>query len=112
VLNLLRAEASHIRATPFGEVGTVFASPEMEVVWVSKLAEPVDRGWFSAHEDDVIIVVQGQLKFEFEDDGEPERVLGPGDALTLPAETRCRAYRWPRDAAEATIFVAASPATR
>lgn len=110
VLSVLRAEASHVRSSPFGTVGTVFSSPDMEVVWVSKLGEPVDDGWFSSHEDDVIIVVQGQLKFEFEDSGEAERVLGPGDVLTLPAETRCRAYRWPRDAPEATIFVAAYPA--
>jgi hypothetical protein len=31
------------------------------------------------------------------------------DVLVLPARERCRAYRWPRDAREATIFVAAYP---
>jgi hypothetical protein len=55
-------------------------------------------------------VVQGQLKFEFESPGQPDRVLSAGEVLVLPAGARCRAYRWPRDAREATVFVAAYPA--
>lgn len=112
VVNVLRGEASHVRPTPFGEVGTVFANSDIEVVWVSKLGEPVDENWFSSHEPDVILVVQGALKFEFESPDEPDRVLGVGDVLTLPPDTRCRAYRWPRDARVATIFVASYPVSR
>ncbi len=110
VFNILRGEASQVRATPFGDVGTVFSGSGLEMVWVSKLAEPVDEGWFSSAEVDLILVVQGQLKFEFESPEQPGRVLGVGDVLVLPAGARCRAYRWPRDAREATVFVAAYPA--
>jgi len=111
VLNVLSGEASQIRSTPFGDVGTVFAGKDLEVVWVSKLGEPVDEHWFSSHEPDVILVVQGQLRFEFEATSQPDRVLSVGEVLMLPAETRCRAYRWPRDAREPSIFVAAYPAS-
>lgn len=112
VFNVLRGEASQIRSTPFGDVGTVFSGQGIELVWVSKLGEPVDDSWFSSAEIDLILVVQGQLKFEFESPAQPDRVLGVGQVLVLPAGARCRAYRWPRDAREATIFVAAYPAGR
>ncbi len=110
VFNVLRGEASQVRSTPFGDVGTVFSGQGIELVWVSKLAEPVDENWFSSGDVDLILVIQGQLKFEFESPGQPDRVLSAGEVLVLPAGERCRAYRWPRDAAEATIFVAAYPA--
>jgi nitroimidazol reductase NimA-like FMN-containing flavoprotein (pyridoxamine 5'-phosphate oxidase superfamily) len=112
VVNVLSGEAASVRTTPFGDVGMVFSSPDLEVVWVSKLGEPVDEHWFSSHDPDVILVVQGQLKFEFEDPGEADRLLGVGDVLTLPAQTRCRAYSWPRHAGQAAVFVAAYPASR
>ena len=79
------------------------------MVWVSKLAEPIDQNWFASDEVDLILVLQGQLKVEFESPSQPDRVLSVGDVLVLPARERCRAYRWPRDAREATIFVAAYP---
>ncbi len=110
VFNILRGEASQVRSTPFGDVGIVFSGPGLEMVWVSKLAEPIDESWFSSAEVDLILVVQGQLKFEFESSGQPDRVLSVGEVLVLPAGVRCRAYRWPRDSREAAIFVAAYPA--
>lgn len=109
VFNVLRGEASHVRSTPFGDVGTVFSGRSMELVWVSKQGEPVDDSWFRMKAVDLIMVLQGQLKFEFESPDHDDRVLGAGEVLVLPAEARCRAYRWPRDASEATIFVAAYP---
>lgn len=112
VFNVLRGEASQIRSTPFGDVGTVFSGQGIELAWVSKLGEPVDDSWFCSEEIDLILVVQGQLKFEFESPGQPDRVLGVGEVLVLPAGARCRAYRWPRDARDATIFVAAYPISR
>jgi uncharacterized protein len=109
VFNVLRGEATHIRSTPFGDVGTVFSGRRMELVWVSKKGEPIDDSWFRMKAVDLIMVVQGQLKVEFEAADCDDRVLGAGELLVLPAEARCRAYRWPRDASQATIFVAAYP---
>jgi uncharacterized protein len=109
VFDVLRGEANHVRSTPFGDVGTVFSGRSMELVWVSKKGEPVDDSWFRMKAVDLIMVLQGQLKFEFASPDHDDRVLRAGELLVLPAEARCRAYRWPRDASEATIFVAAYP---
>jgi len=62
----------------------VFSGHGIELVWVSKLGEPVDEDWFSSEEIDLILVVQGCLKFEFESPGQPDRVLGVGEVLVLP----------------------------
>jgi uncharacterized protein len=110
IFDVLHGGAGELRSGPFGDVGTMFSGHGIEVVWVSKLGESVDDNWFWSHEEDVILVVQGQLKVEFETPDQPDRVLGIGEALVLPPRMRCRAYRWPRDASQATIFVAAYPA--
>ena len=34
------------------------------MVWVSKLAEPIDANWFSSLAVDLILVIQGHLKFD------------------------------------------------
>lgn len=109
VFNVLRGEAGHVRSTPFGDVGTLFSCRSMELVWVSKQNEPIDDSWFQMKAVDLIMVMQGQLKFEFESPDYDDRVLGVGEVLVLPSGARCRAYRWPRDASRATIFVAAYP---
>jgi hypothetical protein len=43
----LLGEAREVRSTPFGDVGTVFCGQGIEMVWVSKMAEPIDQNWFS-----------------------------------------------------------------
>jgi quercetin dioxygenase-like cupin family protein len=58
---------------------------------------------------DLILVVQGKLKVEFERPGLSPCVLEPGDLMVVPPDTRCRAYRWPRDAREAAVFLAVYP---
>lgn len=110
VHNVLRGEAADdVRTTPFGQVGTVYSGSGIELVWVSKQAEAIDEGWFSSGEVDLMLVVQGQLKVEFEHADLPDRILDVGDVLVLPAGVRCRGYRWPREASDATVFVAAYP---
>ena len=42
MFNVLRGEASQVRRTPFGDVGTVFSGRSIEMLWVSKQAEPID----------------------------------------------------------------------
>jgi len=59
VFNVLGGDASQVRATPFGDVGTVFSGQGIEMVWVSKLAEPIDENWFSSDQVDLILVIQG-----------------------------------------------------
>ena len=109
VFNVLRGEAEQVRSTTYGAVGTVFSGSGIELVWVRKQDEPIDEGWFSSDEVDLLLVLQGQLRFEFEAADRADLVLGEGDVIVLPAGERCRAYRWPRDAREATVFIAAYP---
>lgn len=55
----------------------------------------------------MLFVVQGQLRVEFADERLDDVLMAAGDLLVLPPAVRCRAYRWPRDAAQATVFLAA-----
>jgi hypothetical protein len=109
VFHTLRGDAVQTRHTPYGSVGTIFSGHEIEAVWVRKQDEEVDPGWFTQPTVDLIVVVHGRLKVEFERPDLPPCVLECGDVLVLPPNTRCRAYRWPRDATEAAVFVAVYP---
>lgn len=107
--NVLNGEAAQVRTTPYGSVGTMVDDHGVEVVWVVKQDEEIDREWYSQEQLDVLYVVRGLLRIEFADDPSATRTLGPGDLLTVPPGIRCRAYRWPRDANAPTIFLAVTP---
>lgn len=108
-MNVLKGEAVATKATPYGSVGQLFSGEGIEAVWVAKQDEEIDPGWFSQGSVDLILVVQGEFQIEFEDQDFPARRLATGDFMVLPSNTRCRAYRWPRDRREAGIFVAVYP---
>ena len=112
VFHTLRRDATTIRGSRTGDVGHLYTGSGLEVVWVSKRAERIDRGWFASPSVDLILVLQGRLRVEFEDPRFQARTLGRGDLLVLPPATRCRAYRWPRTARKATVFVAVYPLRR
>jgi quercetin dioxygenase-like cupin family protein len=107
-----QGEALHVRDAPYGRVGLLHSDQNLEVVWVSKQAEAVDPGWFSSGAVDILVVVQGNLRVEFGSPDEEAAIMQPGDVLVLPPNCECRAYRWPRNEPEATIFIAAYPTTR
>ncbi len=111
IFNLLADDALEITHSDYGSVGRMFTGESMEAVWVKKEAEEIDPGWFEQPMVDLILVVQGQLKLEYERPGLGSPVLKPGEMLVVPANTRLRAYRWPREAKEATIFLAVYPTT-
>lgn len=109
IFHLLQGEALDIHHSPTGQVGRVFCGEGLEAVWVAKQQEVIDVAWFSQPTVDLLIILQGQLRVEFEQAQQASVVLGPGDLLVLSPHTRCRAYRWPRDRQEATIFLAVYP---
>ena len=110
VFHILLGEAMEIKTSAFGSVGKIFNGEGFEMVWVKKQGEEIDPDWFSQPMVDLILLLQGKLKFEFERQEIAPCVLEPGDMLVLPANSRCRAYRWPREADEATVFLAVYPA--
>jgi hypothetical protein len=67
VFDLLRGDATDTTSSPFGAVGLVHSGEGIEVVWVSKQAEQVDPDWFSTETADLLLVVQGLLRVEFDD---------------------------------------------
>lgn len=109
VFYIFGGDALETKRTPYGSVGQVFRGEGLEAVWVSKEGEAIDPGWFSQDRVDLIVLLQGQLRVEFEREEFASRILQVGDLLILPANTRCRAYRWPRDRKEAAVFLAVYP---
>jgi hypothetical protein len=109
IFNILRGDALEVTPTPYGTVGKLFSGEGLEAVWVRKQDDQIDPGWFSQARVDLILVVQGQLRVEFERRDLETCVLEPGELLVLPPDTCCRAYRWPRDRKTAGVFVAVYP---
>ena len=109
IFHILQEEALEIEPSAYGSVGKLFSGEGIEAVWVKKQDEEIDPGWFSQAVVDLILVVKGKLKMEFESTDLSPCVLEPGDLIVLPPNTCCRAYRWPRDTEDATLFLAVYP---
>jgi hypothetical protein len=109
VFHVLEGQALEVRSGPYGAVGTLFSGEGLEAVWVSKQNEAIDSDWFSQDGVDMLVVLQGQLRIEFANPDFPPCLLQLGDVLVLAARTACRAYRWPRDAEQGTVFLAVYP---
>jgi len=109
VFNILAGEATAVHHSSTGTVGVLFSGQGIEAEWVSKQKEERDSEWFSQGSVDLILVLQGQLCVEFEDASLGDRVLKRGDLLVLPPMTRCRAYHWPEESDQETIFFATYP---
>ena len=109
VFRLLQGEMLDIHRSPTGHVGRLFRGEGLEVVWVAKQQEVIDAEWFSQPSVDMLIILQGQLRVEYEQTHQASVVPGPGDLLVLPAHTRCLDYRLSRDRQEVTIFLAVYP---
>ena len=108
VFHVLEGDALQIKSTPYGHVGRLYGDERIEAVWVRKQEEAINPEWFSQSTVDLILVMQGQLNVEFEGETK-DRLLRQGDLLVLPGDTRCKAYRWPRESEEAAIFLAVYP---
>lgn len=109
VFQILQDEALEITHSAYGSVGRIFTGEGLEAVWVKKEAEEIDPGWFIQPVVDLILVVRGKLRVEYERPDMSPNVLSPGEMLVMPQNTRCRAYRWPREAKEGTVFLAVYP---
>jgi hypothetical protein len=109
IFHLLQGDALEVHQSAFGSVGRIFSGQGIEAVWVKKQAEEIDTAWFSQPVVDLILVVQGKLRVEYERSEFQPCVLKQGDMLVMPSNTHCRAFHWPRETKEATVFLAVYP---
>ena len=109
VFRALLGEAYEVKSTPYGSVGKLYSSQAVEAVWVSKSGEAIDPEWYSQPTVDLILVMQGKLRVEFDHGYQDSIVLEPGDLLVIPPGWKCRACRWPREAPQAAVFFAVYP---
>ena len=112
IYRMLRRQARNVRKSPTGDVGLAYRGSGIEAVWVEKKGERIHRRWFQPDTVDLLLVIRGKLKVEFEDRRFRTRVLTPGDLLVLPPKIKCRAYRWPRSSRTGTVFFAVYPMHR
>jgi hypothetical protein len=110
VFDVLAGEGERVRDTPFGTVGLLHSGAGVRAEWVSKRGEPLDPAWFSQDTVDLMCIIDGRLRVEFEREDTPSRTLERGQVLILPPGVRCRACSWPREASEGAVFVAFYPA--
>lgn len=95
------------RETPYGSVDFFHDGAHLHAWWIDKQGEEVDPDWDSCDRDDLLHVVEGTLRVELEG-GVPVDVPA-GSVFVIPANTRFRGYRWPRDS-ERCRFLAVTPA--
>jgi quercetin dioxygenase-like cupin family protein len=97
------------RRTPYGSVWDVFSAHGLDAALVVKKGEEIDPDWFSPEVVDLVLMLRGRLRVEFDDDAGPALTMRPGQLLVLEPGVRCRAYRWPRSSPRPAVFLAVSP---
>jgi hypothetical protein len=111
VIDLLAAVRPGERSTPYGSVWEVFSAHGLEAAVVVKHHDEIDPSWFSQDVVDLIVVLSGHLRVEF-DGARPPLTLHPGHLLVLEPGSRCRAYSWPRSSRVPAVFLAVYPRPR
>jgi mannose-6-phosphate isomerase-like protein (cupin superfamily) len=105
-LDVIARQALSQEDSPYGAVGLLHAGSDLEAWWVWKDGEEVEPALSVLDRDDLLYVVRGSLRLEL-DGGEPV-VLRAGELFVIPAGTRFRGCRWPRDG-EPCLFLAIAP---
>ena len=109
IVDLLAEERPGERSTPYGSVWDVLSADLVEAVVVVKDGEEIDPGWFSSEVVDLIVLLRGELRVEFERGVRASLTMKPGQLLVIEAGIRCRAYRWPRSSSVPAVFLAVYP---
>jgi hypothetical protein len=108
---MLGEERPGERSTPYGSVWDVVSAHGLEAAVVIKHGEEIDPDWFSLETVDLIVLLHGHLRVEFDDDALPTLTMNPGQLLVIEPGVRCRAYRWPRSSPRPAVFLALYPQT-
>jgi quercetin dioxygenase-like cupin family protein len=109
LVDLLANQRPGERSTPYGSVWDVLSADGLEAVVVVKDGEEIDPGWFSSEVVDLIVLLRGRLRVEFERSAQPSLTMKPGQLLVIGPGVRCRAYRWPRSSPRPAVFLAVYP---
>jgi mannose-6-phosphate isomerase-like protein (cupin superfamily) len=102
-----KSATSSERVTPYGNVEDLYIGGQLRAWRIHKDAEELEPAPQVCSRDDLLYVVEGTLRLEL-DDRQPVDVA-TGELFVIPAGTRYRGYRWPRDGGPCT-FVAVTPA--
>jgi mannose-6-phosphate isomerase-like protein (cupin superfamily) len=107
VIDVIGRQALAEDESPFGAVGVVHSGADLDAWWIWKDEEDVEPTLAVIDREDLLYVIRGSLRLEFE--GGESHVLGPGSAYVIPAGRPFRGYRWPRDG-DPCLFLAVAPA--
>lgn len=109
VIDLLSKKRRGERQTPYGAVWDVVSVHGLEAAVVTKHGEEIDPGWFSQEVVDLVVLLRGHLRVEFDGSAHPPLTMQPGQMLVIEPGMRCRAYRWPRYSPRPAVFLAIYP---
>jgi hypothetical protein len=109
LVDLLDTKRPGERRTPYGSVWDVLSAHGLDAALVVKEGESIDPGWFSQEVVDLLVLLRGRLRVEFDGGAPPPLTMRPGQLLVLEPGVRCRAYRWPRSSPRPAVFLAVSP---
>lgn len=108
-VRVLEGDAHLLHESAYGTAGVVHAGLDLNVWWIRKEDDEIEPTWLVLDREDVLYVVEGQLRLEFRDEPERTCVLSAGECYVVPPDTPLRGYRYPRDGAPC-LFLAVSPA--
>lgn len=106
-LDVIARQALSLKDSPYGLVGVLHTSSDLEAWWIWKDREEVEPTLSITDRDDLLYIVRGSLRLELE--GREPTVLRAGELCVIPARTRFRGYRSPRHG-EPCLFLAVAPA--
>lgn len=106
-LDVVALQALSKQDSAYGAVGMLHAGPDLQAWWIWKDHEDVEPTVSVMDHDDLLFVIRGTLRLEFEA-REPVDVRS-GELFVISAGTPFRGYRWPRDG-EPWLFLAVTRA--
>lgn len=107
-LDINARESLEEKATPHGMVGVVHAGRDLKAWWIDKHGDEIERQWLVFDREDLLYVIEGQLRLEFPDAPESPIVLSAGECYAVPPGRYFKGFSWPRANGVRCLFLAVS----